>query len=248
MSATDINTISGSGNAISLLDTPLVGLEDVQRAAFYVFFEGVNTALEQIESYWAERDQIFVERTGIDLDKTTLEEIPAQNFHEGHKPSLIRGTPEDYPNLAVFATRATVAAESDRMDQMDAWVNSLLVEIMVKAEGDTDADHRAEEIVNRRCHRTAEAVVLTLRRNINLGGAVRGIMTAPTISLGDVFAVRSTSDGGGYPGQGGSGGRYLWQGASIEFRVQKDSVLPSSGGETFGSASQVDYGQHVDQG
>jgi hypothetical protein len=237
-----------SAPQFTLLDTPLVGLEDIQRAAFYVFFEGMQKALDQIQAYWDYRDEIFVERTGIELAKTILEPIPDQNFHEGHKPSLIKGMPEDYPNLAVFATQATPAAESDRFDQMDSWQDSVLVEIMVKAAGDDDAGYTAEEIVNRRCHRTAEAVVLCLRRNINLGGAVRGIMTAPSISLGDVFAVRSTSEGGGYQGQGGSGSRYIWQGASIQFRVQKDSVLPSSGGGTFADSSRVDYGQFIDQG
>jgi hypothetical protein len=225
---------------VTLLDTPLVGLEDIQRAAFYVFFEGMNRALDQIQAYWAQKDQIFSGRTGIELPETTLEQIPPTNFHEGHKPSLVKGDPEDYPNLAVFATQATPSAESDRFDQMDSWFDSILVEIMVKA---TD-----EETVNRRCHRTAEAVVLCLRRNINLGGAVTGIVAAPSISLGDVFAVRSTSEGGGYQGQAGSGGRYIWQGASVQFRVQKDSVLPSGGADVFASASRVDYGQNIDQG
>jgi hypothetical protein len=143
--------------------------------------------------------------------------------------------------------------ESDRFDQMDSWQDSVLVEIMVKAGPTTnqqggDIDETVEELVNRRCHRTAEAVVLCLRRNINLGGAVNGILTAPSISIGDVFAVRSTGQGGAYPAQGGSGGRYIWQGASIEFRVQKDSVLPADGAATFAKASSVDYGQYIDQG
>lgn len=224
----------------TLIDTPLVGLEDVQRAAFYVFFEGLNNALVEIAAYWLTRDQEFDTRVGTSLSPISLETVPVSNFHEGHKPSLIKGTPADYPNIAVFATRADPGPENSSLDQMDQWADSLLVEIMVKA--------LDEDTVNRRVHRMAEAAVLCIRRNKTLGGAVSDMSVMPRVNISDVSAVRSPSSAGGYKGQGGTGDRYIWQGASLNFGVLKDSVLPSSGAGTFSSASQVDYSQYIDQG
>lgn len=230
----------------SLVSTPLVGLEDLQRATFYVFFEGMANSLNEIEAYWADRDVIYDERVGTTLAPTILEPIPNSNFHEGHKPSLINGSPEDYPNLAVFAMQASPAPESIKYDQIDAWMDNLLVEVMVKGQ--------SEDETNRRIQRTVEAAVLCVRRNPTLGGATYGIATTPSIVISDLFAVRSTSQGGGgYVGQPGdsgaaTGGRYVWQGAQIQFRIQKDSSPPSSGQGTLADASQIDYSQHIDQG
>lgn len=227
------------------LTTPLVGLEDLQRAAFYVFFEGMNNTIDEIQARWASRDEEFNTVTGRMLPATALEHIQSANFHEGHKPSLIRGNPDLYPNIAVFATQATPSPESDRFDQIDTWFDSLLVEVMVKGYD--------EETTNRRIQRTTEAAVMCLRRNSTLGGAGFGFQTAPTVIISDLFAVNSPSQGGAYPGQANptgstSGGRFLWQGAQIQFRVVRDSVYPSSGPGTFADASQIEYSQHIDQG
>lgn len=237
----------------TLIETPLVGLEDVQRAAFYVFFEGMNNALSEIDSYWYPRDQQFDAVTGSSLAPVVTEQIPSSNFHEGHKPSLIKGSPEDYPNLAVFATQADPSAENARFDQIDSWQDSMLIEVMVKAPAPNPKDQSGETICNRRIQRTVEAAVLCLRRNPNLGGAVYGLNQWPSIVISDLFAVRSPSQGGAYSGQSGSSGartgeRYVWQGAQIRFRIQKDSAPPSSGAGTFAESSQVDYSRYIDQG
>jgi len=235
---TNTNTMPAFG----LIDTPLVGLEDIQRAAFYVFFEGLNNALTEIAEYWVDRDAAFDTRVGTKFAPVTLETVPVMNFFEGHKPSLILGGPDDYPNLAVFAVQAAPTGESSQFDTMDSWFISLRVEIMVKALIDQ------EEIVNRRIQRMAEATVLCIRRNPALGGAVTGIDAAPSVIISDVFAVRSPGQGGGYQAQGGDGSQFVWQGAAITFRVPKDSVSPSDGTSTFASSSQIDYSQYIDQG
>lgn len=227
----------------TLIDTPLVGLEDLQRAAFYVFFEGMNNALIEIQAYWLTRDVEFNNVTGRGLSPTVLEAIPNANFHEGHKPSLIKADPSFYPNLAVFATQAHPLPEGDRFDHMDSWLDSLLVEVMVKGDD--------EETTNRRIQRTVEAAVMCLRRNPTLGGAIFGLQTAPTIIISDLFAVNSPSQGGAYAGERKTapvGQRYLWQGAQIQFRIPKDSITPSSGPGTFAGASQIDYSSQIDQG
>jgi hypothetical protein len=218
----------------SLLDTPTVGLEDLQRAAFYVFYEGMNNAINQIAEYWNPRDVQFDEVTGRTTAPTSIEPIPPGNFHEGHKPSLISANPDSYPNLAVFALRADPSNESGSFDQMDSFSDLLMVEILVKGED--------EDTTNRRIQRTGEAVVLCLRRNPQFGGAVTGLESAPQLMISDLFALRSPSQSGGY------GDRYVWQGAQITFRIRKDSVSPSSGPGTFSQASQTDYSKFIDQG
>lgn len=225
----------------TLIDTPTVGLEDLQRAAFYAFFEGMNNALIEIADYWAPRDAEFDIRTGNNFAPTVLEPIPNSNFFEGHKPSLILGGPGGYPNIAVFAMQADSNPESDRFDQIDSWLDSLLVEVMVKAIN--------EETVNRRIHRTTEAAIMCLRRNPTLGRAITGFLTVPNIVISDVFAVRSPSQGGAYPGQSGaSTDRYIWQGSQIKFKIPKDAIQPASGSGAFSEASTVDYGANIDQG
>jgi hypothetical protein len=227
-------------SAFTLIDTPVVGLEDLQRSAFYVFFEGMNNALSEIEAYWLPRDQIYNTRTNQSIPPTTLEPIPNGNFHEGHKPSLVNGTPEGYPNLAVFATQAAPSPYDRALDVQDSWLITLLVEIMVKGAN--------EDETNRRVQRNIEAAVMCLRRNLGLGGATDGYLGAPSIVVSDLFAVRSVSTGGAYPGESGSGARYLWQGAAITFRMLKESTLPTDGPDTFAKASQVDYSAQIDQG
>jgi hypothetical protein len=231
--------------SFTLLETPLIGLEDIQRAAFFVFVKGMTNALNEIAEYWAPRDLKYDNQMGASLAPTTLEQIPSTNFHEGHKPSLLKGSPEGYPNLAVFAMQADPSPEDLRFDQIDSWIAQLLIEVMVKG--------LDEDTTNRRIQRTVEAAVLCIRRNPNLGGATYGLNTRPSIVISDLFAVRSPSQGGAYPRQpeadgDRTGARYVWQGAQIRFRVQKDSSPPASGSKTFDEASQVDYRQFIDQG
>jgi hypothetical protein len=227
--------------SFTLLQTPVVGLEDFQRSAFYVFFEGMNNALSEIADYWLPRDQIFDQRTNSLFAPTILEPVPPENFHEGHKPSLINGSPENYPNLSVFATQANPSPQDQGLDLEDSWIETLIVEVMVKGD--------SEELTNRRIQRTTEAAVMCIRRNMGLGGATDGYVAAPAVIISDLFAMRSTSQGGAYPGQAISGARYLWQGSQITFRVQREQAQqPVSGLSTFAEASQVDYSANIDQG
>jgi hypothetical protein len=221
----------------TLLKTPVVGLEDIQRAAFYVFFEHFNAVLSEVEAYWDSRDQIFDQRTGRSTYPTTLEPIAADNFHEGHKPSLILNNPDGYPNLAVFANTAAPSSEDTQLDQIDSWLDMMVVEIMVKADD--------EDSVNRRIQRTSEAAVICLRRNPTLGGAIDGLESSPTLAISDVAAVRTNAQG---TSSGDYGPRFLWQGSQIQWRVRKDSLAPGNLGSIFAGASQTDYSQYIDQG
>jgi hypothetical protein len=223
----------------TLVTTPVAGLEEIQRAAFYVFFESFNDVLAEVAGYWATRDTDFDRVTGRSLAPTELEPIPNDNFHEGHKPSLIRSLPDNYPNLAVFAMRASPSSEDASFDQISSWSDSILVEIMVKA------NEEDEEIVNRRCQRTAEAAMISLSLNPTLGGAVTGLETNPTVNVSDVFAVTTDTK---VPASGSYGERFIWQGASIQYTIRKDSERPGPLGAIFSRASQTDYSQFIDQG
>jgi hypothetical protein len=219
---------------VTLLDTPLAGLEEIQRTVFYAFFEGMNTAQQQVDAYWQTRDQRFNVVTGRKIPAILLEPIPPQNFHEGHKPSLVLGGPETFPNIAVFANSATPSPEDGQFDQLNSWEILVTVEILVKGEN--------EDETNRRVQRAAESALLCLNRNQTLGGAVTGLTASPTVVISDLFKVASPGQGGAYKKT------YVWQGAQITFSVQKDAVIPSDGADTFARSSEVDYSQYIDQG
>lgn len=225
----------------TLLDTPTVGLEDIQRLAFYVFFKKFNDVLDQVAGYWASRDLEFDTLTSRVTSPTDLEHIPNDNFHEGHKPSLLLGKPSDFPNLSVFANRSNPGPESSQFDQLNQWMDNLLIEIMVKAQD--------EETVNRRIQRTTEAAILLLTSNPTLGGAVTGFEASPATIISDVFAVRTNAKEGGYQStvlQGGE--RYIWQGSQITLQIRKDSIQPPSLAAPFSEASATDFYSQIDQG
>lgn len=231
--ATGLTGATGAtGISQSLIQTPVTGLEDIQRATFYMFFSKMNGMLQQISDYWTPRDLRFDEVTGRSTSPTVLESIPNANFHEGHKPSLINGAPENYPNLAVFAMRADPNEEDGPFDQIDSWSDQILVEIMVKGED--------EDLVNRRIQRTTEAAVACLREYPTLGGAVLGPESSPVVTISDVFALKADPSNGGY------GERLIWQGSAIEWIIQKKSTQPQS--PIFSQSSQTDYSKYIDQG
>ncbi len=213
----------------TLVGTPTVGLEDLQRAAFFVFYENFNNILLEVQAYWLPRDRIFDHRTGRTTAGITLEPIKGNNFHEGHKPSLVKSGPEAYPNIAVFANQGVPSSESGQFDQMQSWSDSMLVEIMVKG-----AD---EDVVNRRIQRTAEAAILCIRQNPTLGGACTGMEEAPSLAISDVFAIHGDAR------DEGTGARLIWQGAQITWSIRKDSITPPPTGSIFRNASSFDYSQ-----
>lgn len=219
---------------MSTLLTPAVGLEDLQRASFYVLFESMNTVIRQVSVYWNNKDARFDVVTGRKTSPTTIESIPNNNFHEGHRPSLIQSDPSGYPNIAVFAMRADPSSESNLLDQVDSFSDSILIEIMVKAED--------EVVVNRRIQRTTEAAAIAIRNNQTMGGAATGLETAPSVIISDVFALKSNASKGGY------GTRYIWQGSALQYKIRKDAILPGPDGNIFAGTGQTDYSSFIDQG
>lgn len=189
-----------------------VGLELVQRAAFLTLYEHLNDAISFVEGNWAHSDQELFLRTNQPIERVTIEPIQGPCFYEGHRPSLIQAPVDQYPNVSVWAVRASPHGESESADHVDVWANLLYVEIMTKSLSD-------EGEVNRRTVRTAEAAQLVMSNNPTLGGVVSGIDGDTSTSMSDVFVRRENTSYGQV---------WFWQGVRLEYLVRKDAVLPSS--------------------
>ena len=186
----------------------LIGTEQIQRAIFFTLFENLNDSIALIESYMHTSDQEFADRTNRLVALTTIEPVDPEDFHEGHVPSLISAPIDNYPNVAVISVRSSPAAASDQLDQQDAYLDQIAVEVMVKS-------ITGESEVDRRLKRTAEAVHLTLKARQTLGGTISGLDSMPTVVWGDVFTRKESTSYGPH---------WFWQGARLEYAIRKNAV------------------------
>lgn len=202
---------------------PLIGLEEVQRAAFLLLFDGLNDVIAEMDAMWEGSDQALANHMSVPYVPVEVEQIAATNFYEGHRPSLIQAPVENYPNISVWAVRATAGPEHPLLDHQDVWNVLLYVEIMCKSMTD-------EGIVNKRIVRTTEAANLVMQADPSLGGMVSGFGGAVSPSLSDVFTRRENTS---------YGANWYWQGARLEYVVRKDSVLlESNQGSDFRASAQ----------
>lgn len=219
----------------TLLNTALLGLEQIQRAALVQLIANTNDYIAQVEEFMTSSDIEVATLTGMDYVPTEIERIAQGHFYEGHRPSLISAPVTNYPNLAVMAFQAQPGSDGE-LDQFDTYTDQLVIEIMVKA-------IENEEIVNRRIQRTAEAVNMAIMVDTTLGGVVTGFEGPPSLDLTDVFTRKEKTSYGSH---------WYWQGARIEYAVRKEAVRPTpSGGSIFRSANRpqpMDYSQFIDQG
>jgi hypothetical protein len=194
-----------------------VGLEEIATSAFSVLHGALNAELAQIEAAKVVADAQLDEMRGRVPVPVTLEPVERGNFHLGHIPSLIEDdTPLDsYPNVSVMAYRAQPAAFSPLQDQATTYVDSLYVEVLVKAGPmDRSEPYRQAEICDKRIWRTAEAVVAVLLRNPTLGGTIAGLED-PTVIISEVF-TRPQSDSN-------TEIDWFWQAGRVEFAISKFS-------------------------
>ena len=205
----------------TLIENTLIGLEDVQLAVWRQLYDGINVSLEDVATHFETQDEEVWALQGndpLDFEPTTLETVESANFYLGHVQSLVRDAPiERFPNVSVFTTQAMPATNQDQLDQIDAYRDQIIVEVMVKSDKD-------EEEVNRRALRTAEAVNITLQRDFTLGGKIWGFESAPMVIIGDVFIRKETT---------AYGPEWFWQGVRLEYAVRKEAELPSSNGSVF---------------
>lgn len=202
---------------MTILGSPTVGIEQLQRALFFTIFDKLNNALSQVEAFMAISDQEVAERTQRQFFPTALEHVTPENFYEGHRPSLIKAPIERYPNVSVIGTRAAPSPDNAALDQMTSYTHSLVVEAMVKSEV-------SEEEVSRRVNRTLEAINLCVFGDQSLQGTVTGLDNAPTLMISDVFTRKERTSYGPH---------WFWQGARISYAVRKESVVTTAPAGSF---------------
>jgi hypothetical protein len=186
-----------------------IGLEIIQRETTLILFEQLNDEILEQESKWIDRDLDWNIITGQDFEQTTLEQILPENFYPGHRPSLIEQLPKpNYPNVSVMAYSGK---PSNRVvDQASNFLIGLDIEVMCKSE-------RGESEVDRRIHRTVEAVHQVLVRNENLNRMSLGWENDPTVQITDIFKRREDK---------GAGQDWYWQAARIRYNLTRRSKLP----------------------
>lgn len=213
------------------VNNPTTGMERIGREALIILIETLNDELPAQDAYWADLDAELAElRELTDFEPITLELIDPQDFHLGHRPSLIKAPVERIPNVSVYADTSAEADIND-MDQVAQTEVSLVVEIMVKSQ-------TSEEEVNARAQRTTDAVNICLMSNRTLRGAVTDISDSPDVALSDVM-VRSERTA--------YGDDWFWQMSRMEYVVQKAAVHPHGSFLRPASQPQPVIGSGIDQ-
>lgn len=177
--------------------TQSIGMEIIGKQTLAILREELNDEIDAQQARWNVLDNAF----GIPL--ITVERIKGDHFYHGHRPSLIDAPVENYPNVSVLAYKASPAVSL--FDHENRSNVTMYVEIMCKSDED-------EGEVNSRITRTADAAHIVLMRNPTLKGLVAGIQENADIVLTDVFARPETR---------GHGTKFIWQGARLEYVVEK---------------------------
>lgn len=210
-----------------IVNSPVIGIEQIQRQAFYTLFDGLNAGIEAVAAQMVTSDQVFAERTGREYEEIEIHAIDPDNFYEGHRPSLIEAPLDKYPNCSVWTDSATASEESAPLDHSQVFVSVLNVEIMVKA-----SPEEGEGIVNKRAIRTVEAVHFALMADQTLGGIVSGFSAEPNVDLSEVFVRKERTS---------YGAEWFWQAGRLQYTVSKTSNIASN------SVFNLDY-SGIDQG
>lgn len=191
------------------------GLEWLAREVLIILANELNDEIAAQQAKWATADQDLFATLERAYSETTLEPIALSRFYLGHIPSLIDAPIDYFPNIAVTAFESG-PDETLGADLYHGIVNIVAIELMCKsgpyADKDLDARYLGEELVNRRTHRTVDAVVAVLNKNPNLNGLALGLQAPPTVEIFDVFKRHESRD---------RGPLWLWQGARLEFQIQR---------------------------
>ena len=191
----------------SLLTARGFGLEQIEREVHIILHDQLNDELETQEAIWYDADEEFSETIGSKVGKTYLEPIPLENFYSGHRPSLLGGGPENFPNVCVMCYSGI---PTDDIDQMQNFLIDIDIEIMIKSELN-------EEDANRKIHRTLEAVNQVMFRNESINGFSIGYTSDPDVIITNIF----------YQNEEVSHGKeWWWMGARIGYNIIRHSKLP----------------------
>lgn len=184
--------------------------EDLELAIFRVLYEDLNAALTQESTRGTEIDNDFFLITGRGGVSASLEPFAPDNFHKGHRPSMILAPVSEYPSLAVMCYLANPAA-SQSHDQTDSLRLTCSIEAIVRS-GPYPEDDRAgtgEDIVNRRAKRTGEAIHRVISSRRALDGDFMPAQEPPVVRWGEVFERDEMVEG--------RGARWYWQGVRLQY-------------------------------
>lgn len=193
--------------------TGRLGLEAAQREALVILFENLNDKIDEMESDWEAEDEELMNSLNRGQPAFTIEKIEENNFYPGTIPSLISASIDKYPNVCVICYRGVPKRSFD--DTAENYTDTLAVEIMVKS-GPFDGENLTEALfyeqeVNSRIQKTIDAAHLTLLNNRSLNNTIIEL-PAPRVAIGDIFVRREEQ---------GVGSKWLWQGGSLEYDMDK---------------------------
>lgn len=186
-----------------------IGLELIEREIALILFNNLNTEIDAQQAKWVARDVEWNDLTAQEPSEVIIELVEPQNFHKGHKPSLIENPPrENYPNVSIMVYEARPTL--DIIDQASNFNATVDIEVMVK--GDNELE------VNSRIHRTVEAVHQVLVRNETLNCLSIGWENDPIIQITDIFKRREDTS---------YGRDWWWQASRMRYVLIRHNRLPN---------------------
>lgn len=197
-----------------------IGFEIVSRAAVRQMREKLNDELERQEDLHAQEDLEEQEQTGWSIAQIDLERFEPINIQDGPHKSIVTAPPDRFPFLSVMAYLTTPKAEQS--DHFHENTIRMILEIFVKVgpvvEG---AELDNETILHRRCARTSEAANAVIMNDPSLRGTVPDRIRNPARGgLGNNAWMK-------YGDAAAHGPRYMWQGARLEYTLQRQSAVSS---------------------
>ena len=102
-----------------------LGAEDLQYLVFRSLFQNLNEYIDEEETRGQTLDDYFNQLTGRSLKKIKLERVHPNNFHLGHRPSLIEAPVDEWPAVAVM-TFSSAGDRYEGTDRADANVMTLV--------------------------------------------------------------------------------------------------------------------------
>lgn len=201
-----------------------LGVDDLQWLVFRALFTDLNAAIQDEETRGHVIDDAFNQLTGRRLVAIELDRIRDDNFHMGHRPSLIIAPVSEWPAVAVKTDGVSGSPINANLDQASSSRLVVSIECIVhagpyKVGGDGQVIGRdkddGEERVDRRIRRTAEAIHKVMLANRELGGYFSPADQQPTVTFGEVFIRDGSVDGSDRDG------RYFWQGVRFQYNYDK---------------------------
>lgn len=202
---------------MSLLLGHEIGMERVTREVIVLLTNNLGAALDTEDAKWVTLDQQLATLLHTDYVKCVSDKPSPENFHPGHRPSLIEAPIEGFPNVSAMAYQSL--ASSDIGDQYEGSKITLFIEAMV-IDGPYDPQTtgfqvQGEDLVNRKVQRMAEAIHNVMISNRTLGGIVFEINDVPIVLVTECMRRREDL---------GHGADYFWQMVRFEYRINKISA------------------------